>query len=183
MKWTYKKCKNFNIYNVVFLFKKLKLKTPRYIIILHLCTKNLHDMIYSSWVWKTEIGNYGPFLPFISPKTPKNQNFEKWKKLLDIIILHMYIKNQSYKVWFLKYGVRRNVLPFWAIFYPFTPLTKQKIKLFKNKKSIWRCYHFTHMYQKPLSYDVCFLRYGVWKTIFCHFVPFLSFYPTIDPEN
>ena len=78
---TYKKCKNFNIYNVVFLFKKLKLKTPGDIIILHLCTKNLDDMIYSSWVWQTEIGNYGPFLPFISPKNPKNQNFEKMKKI------------------------------------------------------------------------------------------------------
>ena len=28
--------------------KKTK-KTPAYIIILHLCTKNLDDMIYSSW--------------------------------------------------------------------------------------------------------------------------------------
>ena len=127
----------------------------------------------------------GHFCPLSPLKPQKIRILKKWKKLLDIIILHMCIKNQSYKVWFLKYGVRRNFLPFWAIFYPFTPppLTKQKIKLFKNKKSIWRCHHFTHMYQKSLSHDVCFLRYGVWKTIFCHFVPFLPFYPTIDPEN
>ena len=43
LKWAIKKCKNFNIYNVVFK------KTPGDIIILQLCTKNLNDMIYSSW--------------------------------------------------------------------------------------------------------------------------------------
>ena len=43
---TYKKQNNFNIYDVAF-FKKIKIKTHGYIIILHLCTKNLNDMIYS----------------------------------------------------------------------------------------------------------------------------------------
>ena len=47
LKWANKKCKNFNIYNVVFFLKK-KRKTPRYVIILYLCIKNLDDMIYSS---------------------------------------------------------------------------------------------------------------------------------------
>ena len=57
LKWANKPCKNFNIYNVV--FKKKQRKTPGDIIILHLCTKNLDDMIYSSWhiVWQTKIGN------------------------------------------------------------------------------------------------------------------------------
>ena len=45
LKWTNKKCKNFNIYNDVYFKKKT---TPGDIIILHLCTKNLDYMIYSS---------------------------------------------------------------------------------------------------------------------------------------
>ena len=44
LKWANKKRQNFNIYNVVFFFEKKK----ENIIILHLCTKNLDDMIYSS---------------------------------------------------------------------------------------------------------------------------------------
>ena len=51
LKWANKKCKNFNIYNVVFFQqkkqKKLKKKNGD-IIILHLCDKNLDDMIYIS---------------------------------------------------------------------------------------------------------------------------------------
>ena len=34
----------------------------------------------------------------------------------------------------------------------------------KNKKSIWRHYHFTYVYHKWLSYDVWFLRYWLWQT-------------------
>ena len=37
---------------------------------------------------------------------------------------------------------------FWAIFFPFTPLTAQKIKIKKNEKNTWRYHHFTYAYQK-----------------------------------
>ena len=47
LKWANKKCKNFNVYNVVF-FKEIIRKTPGDIIILPLYTKNLDDMICSS---------------------------------------------------------------------------------------------------------------------------------------
>ena len=46
-------------------------------------------------------------------------------------------------------------------------------EFWKNKKNCWR-YHFTHVYQKPQSYDVRFLRYRVRLTfwaIFCPFIP------------
>ena len=68
LKWTNKKCKNFNIYKVV-PFKKNK-ETPGYIIILHLCTKNLDDMIYSSWdveCDRLKLVIMGHFLPFTPP--------------------------------------------------------------------------------------------------------------------
>ena len=37
------------------------------------------------------------------------------------------------------------------------------------KKTTWRCCHFTHLYHKSPSYDVCFLRYGAWWTKFLSF--------------
>ena len=49
LKWASKKCKNFNIYNVALKKKKKERKKSGDIIILHLCTKNLDDMIYISW--------------------------------------------------------------------------------------------------------------------------------------
>ena len=57
-------------------------------------------------------------------------------------------------------------------FFPFNPLKIQKIKSLKNEKTIWRCHHFTHKYQKSQSNNACFLRYGVWQT---YFFPFRSF--------
>ena len=67
LKWANKQCKNFNIYNVVFFYKKNERKIPGDIIILHMCTKNLDGMIYNSWdICQTSIGDTGLFfnLPF-----------------------------------------------------------------------------------------------------------------------
>ena len=47
------------------------------------------------------------FLPCYHSNNPRNQNFEKMeKKPRDIIILHMCTINESYHVWFLRYGVQ-----------------------------------------------------------------------------
>ena len=65
----------------------------RDIIILHLCTKNLYDTIYSSWDVahdKLNLVILVDFLPFYLPENPKTQNLKKMKKLTeDIIILHV----------------------------------------------------------------------------------------------
>ena len=77
--------KNGRILEFKMLFKKKKEKkknTKRYHI-LHLWTKNLDDMIYSSWdrVWQTEIGNYGSFFPFTClPSNPPLQKKRKEKE-------------------------------------------------------------------------------------------------------
>ena len=76
-------------------FTKMK-KTPRDII-LHTCTKNYDQMMYSSWDMVHDRYNYflfwAIFCPF-TPNSPKNQNFEKMKETpRDIIILHMCTKN------------------------------------------------------------------------------------------
>ena len=47
---------------------------------------------------------------------------------------HLYQKPQSYEVyssWDMEHD-RQNFWSFWAIFYPFPPLTNQKIKIFKK---------------------------------------------------
>ena len=84
--------------------------------------------------------HFGLFLALLplppSPHTnnnPKNENFEKMKKLPgDIIILHIHVhhKWRSYDISLLKYNMRQTeVSTFWAIFCPFSPLATWKIKI------------------------------------------------------
>ena len=88
----------------------------------------------------------------------------------DIIILHMSAKSQTYF-----FVILSLFLPFYS------PLTTWKIKFWKTEKSIWRCHHFTHVFQKSWSYDVCFLRYGAQQAEFLgHFLPL---YPTNNLKN
>ena len=61
----------------------------------------------------------------------------------------------------------------------------EKLNFRKNEKNCWRYHHFTHVYQKPQSYEVQFLRYGVrqfFLVIFGHFLPLFSPLPN-NPEN
>ena len=72
-------------------------------------------------------------------------------------------------------------LSFWAIFLPSCLPSNLKNQNFeKTKKLLWRCHHFTNVYQKSQSCNICFLRYGDWQTyrhnflwfwaiFFCHF--------------
>ena len=75
------------------------------------------------------------FYPFTPSPTenPKNQDFEKLKKIAgEIIISHLFTKNHNH----MRHGSwdtgwhRQNFWSLWAIFCPFTPLT---IKNLKNK--------------------------------------------------
>ena len=65
--------------------KEIKRNTCRY----HY--QNLDDIIYGSWDIEQNILKLvilGHCLPFYHPKKPKNQNFEKWKSLLEISSFH-----------------------------------------------------------------------------------------------
>ena len=141
-------------------------------------------MIYSSWdieqhILKLVILTY--FFPFYPPKNPKNQNFEKRKKAHgDNIILHICTINYNmmYGSWDMECDTQ-NFLSLWTVFCPFTLLRTQKIKILKNEKKHWRYYQFTHVYHKWQSYDVWFLRNGVWQTDFFVILDlFLHFYPS-----
>ena len=77
------------------------------------------------------------FLLFYPSNNPKNQNFEKMKKLPgDIIILHICIINGNhmmYGSWNMEHD-RQNFSSFWTIFCTFIPWTTWKIKILKKWK-------------------------------------------------
>ena len=61
----------------------------------------------------------------------------------------------------------------------------KKLKKKKKKKNCCRHHHFTHVYQKPQSNEVQFLRYRVRRNFFVILGNFLPFYthPPNNPEN
>ena len=133
-------------------FWKIEETTSRYSHFIHLHHKQQsYDVWFLRyWAWQTEFFHLGPsfallpqpppmdpFLPFYSPNNPKNQNFKKMKKnpWRYYHFTHVYQKQQLYDVWFLRYGMSQAiVLSFWTIFYPFTLLKFQKIKILNKLK-------------------------------------------------
>ena len=182
LKWANKKQNNFNIYNVVFFFKKNKEKH------LWISLSNLDDMIYmiySSWdpeqnILKLVILGLLSFYPHQNPKI----NFEKICRRYHHFT-HAYQKSQSYDVRFLKYGVRQA--EFFVIlghFLPFQPPENPENQNLKIEKNIWRYYNFTYLHHKWQSYDVWFLRYEAWRTEFFIILDwFLPFYLPNNPKN
>ena len=121
-------------------FEKKK-KTPRDIIILHMCTINDSHMMYGSWDMECNRQNFLSFWTIFCPFTPltaqKIKILKKWKKHLEIssfytsvpkIMIICYIVPE---IWCVTDVI---IFHFWAIFCPFTPLTTRKIKILKNWK-------------------------------------------------
>ena len=75
-------------------------------------------------------------------------------------------------------GWAHTIIFFWNLLMNFEK--PEKLDFGKNEKICWR-YHFNHVYQKPQSYEVQFLRYEVRQ----NFGPFLSFKspPLNNPQN
>ena len=122
--------------------QKIKiLKKSVHIINLQMCTISDSQMMYGSWDMECNGENFfvilDRILPFYLINNPKNQNFEKMKKIPgDSIILHRCTINYNH----MMYGYwdtqrdRQNFLLFWTIFCPVTPLTTWKIKILKKWK-------------------------------------------------
>ena len=90
--------------------EKKRKKTPRDIIILHMCTKNHDHMQHCTWDRERDRYNFyfsfwATFCPIThpTPRPPnisKNQNFQKiWKIPGDIIILHMCTKHYDHMMY------------------------------------------------------------------------------------
>ena len=109
----------------------------------------------------------GSFFPLLPPNSLKNENFKKKKKNTERYhhFTEVYQKSWSYAILFLRYGTWQMYcyFSFWAILFPFTPITAQKMKISKKWKKAWRYHHFTQVYQKSWSYTILFLRYGTWR--------------------
>ena len=146
-------------------------------------------MIYSSWdieCGRLKLVMMDHFLPFYPApiKIPQKMKFEKMKKNCWRYhhVIQMYLKPQSYEVWFLRYGVRHIIFChfgpcFTLLTQPPSPNNPENQNFEKLKKASRD--HFTHVYQKSQSYDLCFLRYGARQTeFFLIFDHFLTFYPT-----
>ena len=91
----------------------------------------------------------------------------------------MYHKWQSYVIWSPWYGAwRTELFVILGHFLHLKSLTTWKIKISWNEKNAWRYYHFIHVHHRWRSYDVWFLRYRAWRTVFFVILGyFLHFYP------
>ena len=128
-------------------------------------------MIYGSWdincnrqIFFVILGHFCPFTPL----TAQKMKISKKKKIPgDIIILHKCTKTHDHRLYCSWDMVRDDCnycILFWAIFWPSTPLTAQKIKISKKKKGKKHLdiHHFTQVHQKSWLYVILFLRYDVW---------------------
>ena len=141
--------------------RKTKTKTRRYY--------NFTN-VYHKWqwydLWFLRFGAWQPdffvildhFSPFYTPNT-KNQNFEKMKKnsRTHHHFTQVYQKSWSYTTLFLRYDV-------WQYFCPFTPLTTQKIKIFKKWKNILGISSFYTHIPKIMITHCTDRRYGARQT-------------------
>ena len=124
-----------------------------------------------------------PFLHMctINDNHMKNQKFEKMKKNPgDIIILHMCTINDNhmmYESWVIE-REKQNFLSFLTVFCLFTPLTTQKIKIFKKMKN---CLKISSFYTSvPKIMIICSTVPEIWHVtdvIIFHFRLFFTFLP------
>ena len=132
-------------------------------------------MIWSSktyWNWLI----LGHFLPFYPPKNPRNQNFEKWKNLLEISFYKYGPKSQSYDVRFLRNGMQQReffvILDHILPFYPsMDPENKNFEKMKKTPEDI---------ILQMCTINYSHMMYGSWD-MECHRQNFLSFWTSFCP--
>ena len=144
-------------------------------------------MIYSSWDIKCErlkLVIMDHFCPFTLRKTPKNQNFENMKKMLEISSFYKSVPETTimrYSSWDMELHRQDSFLSFRAIFCPFTPLTTWKIKtLRKWKKHLDMSSFYT--YVPKITIIWCMLP-EIWSTTDKSFVILGHFLPFIGPKN
>ena len=136
------------------------------------------------WFWAI-------FCPFNIPPN-KTQNFEKKKKkrkkCLEILPFYTYMCtiNEDHMIngsWNIRCD-RKKCSTFWAIFCPFTPLTTWRIKILILKKTpgdviILHICTINDKHSMYGSWDMQRHRHNFFVILDC----FLSFYPSMDPEN
>ena len=144
-------------------------------------------MVPEIWSAKTEFFYLGPFDP---PKSPKMKISNEMKKTPGyIIILLKYTKNHDHRLycsWDMARDGYNSYFPFWAILFPFTPLTAQKMKISKKwKKKPLDISSFLYNVQKIMN--ICYTVAETWcmasVTVTFHFGLFLLFHPPNSQKN
>ena len=137
----------------------------------HTCVEGGAHLIISVWHLLMNLkNNYSLKNWWSEPKKCKNFNNNVFSKKIEkhtwrCDFAHVYLKSWWYDLQFLRIRVWQtkigNYGSAFALLIPSTPspalLTTQKIRILKEWKNCWR-YHFIHVYQKPQSYEVRFLR-------------------------
>ena len=106
----------------------------------------------------------------------------------DIIILHMCTKNYDeamYGCWDMVRARYNCYFSFWAIFCPFTPLTAQKIKIFKKWKKFLEISSFYICVPKIIIrwWTVPEISCVTDVIVFSHFGIFFTLLPPNSPKN
>ena len=126
---------------------KIKIKTkktkkkPGDIIILSMCTKNYDQMMHGSWDMVCDGCNYFSFWAIFCSFTPLTAckiKMKKNEKTAWRFILHKHTKNYDqmmYSSWDMVCDRCNCYFSFWAVFFPFAPLTAQKTNFKKMKKN------------------------------------------------
>ena len=139
------------------------------IIVLHKCTNNYDQMMYSSWDMVYHRCNcyfsfWANFCLFTFLTARKIKILKKWKKKKpgDIIILHMCTKNYDqmmYGSWDIMCD-RCNYFSFWSIFYSLTSVTCKKIKIFEKT---WSMFHYldNYIWLYRLILELCWVWWNV----------------------
>ena len=129
----------------------------------------------------------GYFLPFYPSNSPKNRNFKKMKKPLEISSFYKSVPKIKIiwctvpEIWCITDAIVIFHFGLSFPFYTFNLLEKWKFQ--KNKKNSWR-YHFTQVYRKSWSYGTLILKYGADRcNCYLSFWSFLPFYLSNNPNN
>ena len=132
--------------------------------------------MYHKWQWydvwslrfealmDTSFCHFGPFTPLTTQKIKILKSFKKSKKHGDIIILHKPPKNHDHMLYFsldIMHNRCNCYFSFWAIFFPFIPLTAQKIDILKKwKKSLEISSIYTSV---PKIMIICYIATKIWR--------------------
>ena len=148
----------------------------------HMCTMSEDHMMHGSWDISRNRAFVilGQFLPFDPPDNPKNQNFEKMKKVwryYRFTFVHHKWYHMMYASWNMECN-RHSFLSFWAIFCPFTLLKTPKIEIWKIYKKTPG--HIILLHMCSINEDMI---YGSWDIkcngqSFCNPGPFFALWPS-----
>ena len=167
-----------------------KMKKALVDIILHKCSIPDNHRIYGSWDMKCNKQNFfvilGHFCPFTSLTAQKMKISKKWTE--EIIILHKCTESHDHRLycsWDMACEGCNCYFSFWAIFFNFTLLTAQKMKISKKWKLHLEISSFNTSVPKIVI--ICFtvpeIRHVTNVIVIFHFGLFFALLPPSSPKN